>query len=169
MRGFKGTSLAYNTTRRMCIRYCLDAEARVCLPKSTRKWNGTTELIFEISGRSDNDYAKCFSTIRNINRRNVKEEDIVVRYKSRIQKTAMISVTESETVYGVICIQDILFANNNAGLIRLKVKLLIVLKLYNKGNVDVIHNYSVERRTKYMEIRELVLRGSQREKVLEMR
>ena len=81
----------------------------------------------------------------------------------------MISVTESETVYGVICIQDILFTNNNAGLIRLKVKLLIVLKLYNKGNVDVIHNYSVEGRTKYMEIRELMLRGSEREKVLEMR
>ena len=81
----------------------------------------------------------------------------------------MISVTESETVYGVIYIQAILFTNNNAGLIRLKVKLLIVLKLYNKGNVDVIHNYSVEGRTKYMEIRELMLRGSEREKVLEMR
>ena len=78
-------------------------------------------------------------------------------------------MTESETVYGEMCIQDILFANNNAGLIRLKVKLLIILKLYNKGNVDVIHNYSVEGRTKYMEIRELVLRGSEREKVLEMR
>ena len=78
--------------------------------KPTRTWDEKFKFMFRISGRSDSDYTKGPSTRRNVSGYKVKLEEAVIICKSDMQKTTILSVTETETVYRVSCAQDMMYA-----------------------------------------------------------
>ena len=100
---------------------------------------------FVISGRSDSDYAKCPATRRSVSGHNVKLEGAVIICKSGMQKTTTLSVTESETVAGVTCAQDMMYAKNIVESVGLKVKLPMRLEIDNRGAVDMAKKWFFRR------------------------
>ena len=101
----------YNAMLRV-IRYSVDTPERVWLLKPTRTWDGKSKFEFIISGRSDNDYAKFPGTRRSVSGHNVKLEGAVIICKSGMQKKTTLSVTESETLSGVTCLQNMMYTKN---------------------------------------------------------
>ena len=79
----------------------------------------------------------------------MKVEGVVVIYKSTMQNTTILSVTESETVSRLICIQDMVFAKNMVNLIGVKVKHPMVLEFDNEGTFDMTHILAVTGRIKH--------------------
>ena len=69
-----------------------------------------------------------------------------------------LSVTNPETMDAVICVQYIMLVNNIIKSIGLDVELSIRSEINNKGYIEMAHNFSVEGRTKHIEIRTLWIR-----------
>ena len=66
-------------------------------------------------------------------------------------------MTESETVAGVTCAQDMMYAKNFWESMELEVKLPMILDINNKEAVDMAQKCLLDVRTKHMEIRMLLL------------
>lgn len=113
---------------------------------------------FEISGRSDSDYAKCSITRKSITGYKVCVNGAPVSIKSKMQQHVTLSVTEAELGAGVECAQDMIFTMRLLESIGLKVKLPMLLEMDNKGAVDLANNWSVGGRTRHVETRMYFLR-----------
>jgi hypothetical protein len=75
---------------------------------------------FEISGRSDSDYAKCPITQKSVTGYKVCVNGAAVSTKSKMQQNVTLSVTEAELAAGVECAQDMIFMMRLIESIRLK-------------------------------------------------
>ena len=158
----------YNAMLRV-MRYSVDTPERGWLLKPTRTWNGKSKFEFRISGRSDSDYAKCLATRRSVSGHNIKLEGAVIICKSGMQKTTTLSVTESITVTGVTCAQDMMYAKNVVESIGLKVELPMRLEINKIGTVDMAQKISSGGRRKHMEIRMLWLSELEKKGILDVR
>ena len=69
------------------MKYCVDTPKRGWVFKPRRTWDGKSKLEFEVSDRSDSDYAKCPVTRKSVSDHNVKLEGAVVIVKSGMQNT----------------------------------------------------------------------------------
>jgi hypothetical protein len=67
--------------------------------------------------------------------------------------TTTLSVTESELVAAVECVQDLLFEKIVLESIGLQVEVPMVLKVDNRGVVDLVNNWSVTGRTRHIAVR----------------
>jgi Reverse transcriptase (RNA-dependent DNA polymerase)/Zinc knuckle len=113
---------------------------------------------FEISGRSDSDYAKCPITRKSVSGYKVCVNGAAVSAKSKMQQHVTLSVTEAELAAGVECAQDMIFTMRLIESIGLKVKLPMLLEMDNKGAVDLANNWSIGGRTRHVETRMYFLR-----------
>jgi len=52
----------------------------------------------------------------------------------------------------MLCAQDMLYVQNVLKLMRLKVKLLMLLEMDNKGVVDLANNWTVGGHTRYVDV-----------------
>jgi hypothetical protein len=95
---------------------------------------------FEISGRSDSDYAKCPITRKSVTSYNVCVNGAAVSTKSKLQQHA---ATEAELAAGVECAQDMIFTMRLIESIGLEVKLPMLLEMDSKGAVDLANNWSI--------------------------
>ena len=68
------------------------------------------------------------------------------------------SVTEAELIAAVECAQDMLFAKQVLESMGLKVKTPMILKVDNKGAVDLANNWSSAGRTRHVAVRVNFLR-----------
>ena len=152
----------YNAMLRV-MWYSVDTPKRSWLLKPTRTWDKKSKFKFRIGGRSDIDYTKCPATRRSVSGHNVKLEGAVIICNSGIQKTTTLSVTESETVSGVIYEQKMMYVKNFIESIGLEVELPMMLEIDKMGTVDMAQNISSGGRTKYMDIRMLWLSELQEE------
>ena len=78
-------------------------------------------------------------------------------------------VTEADLMAAVSCAQDMLYANRIMEALELKVKLLIILEVDNKGTVDLINSWSVGGRTRHVDTRQLFLSGMKDQGVLQVK
>jgi hypothetical protein len=108
---------------------------------------------FEISGRSDSDYAKCPISRKSVSGYKVCVNGAAVSTKSKMQQHVTLSVTEAELAAGVECAQDMIFTMRLIESIGLKVKLPMLLEMDNKGAVDLANNWSIGGRTRHVETR----------------
>ena len=74
-----------------------------------------------------------------------------------------LSVTEAESGAGVTTAQDMMFTYRLLNLMGLKVELLTLLEMHNKGAVDLANNYSVGGRTRHVDVRFFYLRELKQE------
>jgi len=126
--------------------------------KPNRKWNGRKGFLFRIRGKSDSDYATCPITRKSVSGYAVFLEGAPITVKSLMQRIIALSVTEAETISGVACVQEMLYAMKILLSLGLLVELPMILEIDNKGAVDMANNWSVGGRTKHMDVRYLWLR-----------
>jgi hypothetical protein len=75
-------------------------------------------------------------------------------FKSSTERTVSLSTTKAETYAGVTCVQDILYMKS----LGLRVKLLMVLEMDNQGAVYPANNWSIEGRTRHIDVQSVFLR-----------
>jgi hypothetical protein len=117
------------------IKYVGDTNDRGLVLNPTWKWNGSKDHEFIISGQSDSNYAKDMQTQKSISGYGVLLEGTPVMFKSSTQKSFALSFCEAEQTAGVLCAQNMLYVQNVLELMGLKVKLLMLLEMDNKGTV----------------------------------
>lgn len=86
-RAVKGSSRIHFVAMERVMKYCVDTPKRGWVFKPRRTWDGKSKLEFEVSDRSDSDYAKCPVTRKSVRDHNVKLEGAVVIVKSGMQNT----------------------------------------------------------------------------------
>ena len=83
----------------------------------------------------------------------VKLEGAVVAVKSGMQKIVALSVTEAEVIAMIQCIQEMMYIKKILESMELRVKLPMIIKVDNKGAVDLANGWSISGGTKHMEVR----------------
>ena len=85
-----------------------------------------------------------------------------------MKKTTTLSVTETETVSGVTCAQEMMYAKNIVESVGLEVELPMILEVGYRGTM-MDQNFASSGRTKHMEIRMLQLEELQEREILDVR
>jgi hypothetical protein len=118
-----------------------------------------TSVERRISGQSDSYYASCKDVRRSV----TGSRGAPVAFRSKMQKFVTLSVTEAESGAGVTTAQDMMFTYRLLNSMGLKVELLMLLEMDNKGAVDLANNYSVGGRTRHVDVRFFYLRELKQE------
>jgi hypothetical protein len=151
----KATQVHFDAMLRL-MKYVDDTSDRGMVLNPTRKWDGNKEHEFIISDRSDSDYAKDTQTQKSISGYRVLLEGapVTVMFKSSTQKSVALSVCEAEPeqTAGVLCAQDMLYVWHILESMGLKVKLLMILEMDNKGAVDLANNWSIGVCTRHVDV-----------------
>jgi hypothetical protein len=103
-----------------------------------------------ITGRSDSDYAKDTDTRKSVSGTLTFLNGSPIHTRSNTQQSVTLSVMEAEHVAATQWAQDMLFAMRVIESMGLKVKTPIILKIDNKGDVELTHNWSVGGRTRHV-------------------
>jgi hypothetical protein len=70
-------------------------------------------------------------------------EDAPTMHRSATQKTVALSSCKAELNAAVLCTQDMIYQENTLESTGLKVELPMILKMDNKGAVDLVNSFSV--------------------------
>ena len=157
-RHMKASTTTHVKAMHRVMKYCVSTPHRGWTLKPNRKWNGRKGFLFRIRGKSDSDYATCPITRKSVSGYAVFLEGAPITVKSLMQRIIALSVTEAETISGVACVQEMLYAMKILLSLGLLVELPMILEIDNKGAVDMANNWSVGGRTKHMDVRYLWLR-----------
>jgi hypothetical protein len=157
-RFMSGANGAHMAAMFRVMKYCLATPNRGLFLKPDSKWDGDPNFEFVISGRSDSDYAKDPETRRSVSGYSTFVCNAPVTMNCKMQGCVTLSVTEAELVSATNCAQDMLFVMRVVESMGLKVKKPMILKVDNKGAMDLTHNWSVGGRTRHVDVRQLFLR-----------
>jgi hypothetical protein len=142
----------------LCVlKYSVDTVNQGLVLKPNRKWNGSQNHKFIISGCLDLDYAKEPKERCSVLGHVVYLEGAPAMFKSSTEKTVLLSTTEAATYAGVTCVQDMLYMKNVLESLGLKVKLPMVLEMDNQGAVYLSSNWSVGGRTRHIDVQSVFL------------
>jgi hypothetical protein len=94
------------------LKYSVDTVEQGLVLKPNRKWDGSRNHKFVISGRLDSDYAKKPKDRRSVSGHVVYLEGAPAMFKSSTERTVSLSTTKAETYAGVTCVQDMLYMKN---------------------------------------------------------
>jgi len=117
------------------------------------QWDGSLEFQFTIAGFSDLDFKKDPATRKSVSGWAVFLNGAPISMRSKMQDCTTLSVTEAELVAATACVQDMLFAMRLMESIGLSVKKPMALTVDNKGAKDLANNWSVEGRTRHIDVR----------------
>jgi hypothetical protein len=150
------------------MKYVDDTRDRGLVLNPMRKWDGSKDHEFIIGGRSDSDYAKDTQTRKSISGYRVLLEGAPVMFESSTQKLVALSVCKAEQSSGVLCAQDMLYCKNILESTGLKVKLPMLLKMDNKGAVDLANNWSVGGQTRHVDVQQCFVRELKEYKIMDI-
>jgi len=148
------------------MKYCVGTPNRGLLLKPNARWDGDPNFEFVISGLADSDYAKDPETRRSVSGYGTFLCEAPVSQKSKMQGCVTLSVTEAESVSATHCAQDMLFMMRVLESMGLKVAKPMILRIDNKGAMDLTHNWSVGGRTRHVDVRYMFLRELKEEGIL---
>jgi len=106
----------------------------------------------------DSDYAKDVETRKSVSGTSTFLCGAPTIQKSTMQKIVALSVTEADLITVTAMAQDMMYVKRLLESINLRVELLMIWEVDNKGAVDLVNNYSVGGRTHHMETRQYYLR-----------
>ena len=132
--------------------YCTVTPKQGLLLNPVGVWNSKKGLQFLIKSHSDSDYAKCTDILRIITGCRAFFNGSPVIFKSATQITVSLSMTVAKGTAGVTCAQDMLYIMWVIKTLGLDVKKSIVLKIDNKGVVDLANNCSVGGCTRHVDV-----------------
>ena len=90
------------------MQYCVGTKEWGLTLKPNCKWNGDPNFMVILKGNSDSTY-KLDENTRSITGYSTTLNSVTISFKSKGQTATTLSVTESELVAAVNCIQDLLF------------------------------------------------------------
>ena len=152
------------------MRYCTLTRERGLLLKPNKKWDGKDrDFLFEITGKSDSDFAKCPTTRRSVSGWVTYLNGAPYVRKSKMQRFVTLSVTEAECVAATSCVQDMMYGKNFLESLGLKVKLPMTLYMDNKGGVDIFNNWSIAGNTRAVSIRFAYIRELKEAGILQIK
>lgn len=123
------------------MEYCVSTpKCDWLLPPGRNKCDKDKMFKFFFTGQSNSDHPKCPVTRRSVTCYSIFLEDAPVTFKSAIQKIAVLSVTEAETVSAIQCAQDMLYVKCLLESMELEIDL--ELEVDNSGVVDLANNWS---------------------------
>ena len=96
-------------------------------------------------------------------------EGVAVTMKSSMQKIVSLSVTESEMVSAVQCVQDMMYIKRLIESMELKVESPMELDIDNRGAQDLFNNWKVGGHTRHMETRMFFLSDLQEERMIKIK
>ena len=111
-----------------------------------------------LSSLSDANYATDPDNRHSISGWSTFLEGACISKKSKQQDIVTLSVTEAELFAAVACAQDLVFKKHALESMGLKVQLPMILKIDNKGAVDLANSWSVRGCTRHMDCRVNYLR-----------
>ena len=139
------------------MQYCLGTKERGLTLKPNCKWNGDPNFLFVLAGKSDSTYASD-ENAKSVTGYSTTLCGATISEKSKGQTATTLSVTESELVAAVDCVQDLLFEKRVLESLGLKVETPMILQVDNKGVMDLANNWSVGGRTRHITVRTNFLR-----------
>jgi hypothetical protein len=145
------------------LKFVVCTADRGLILQPTGHWNGDPNFVFVISGEADAAYATNVEGRYSVSGHAVFLNNAPIKEKSKMQNCVTLSVTEAELVSGTECAQYMLRAYRVLHSLGLKVKLPMVLKIDNRGAVDLANNWSVSGRTRHMDVRNYFLRDLKEE------
>jgi hypothetical protein len=150
------------------MKYVDDTRDRGLVPNPMQKWDGSKDHAFIISRRGDSNYAKDTQTRKSISGYRVLLEVAPVMFKISTQKLVALSVCKAEQSSGVLYAQDMLYCKNVLESMGLKVKLPMLLKMDNKGAVDLANKWSVGGQTNHVNVRQCFLLELKEYKIMDI-
>jgi hypothetical protein len=145
------------------MKYYLDTPERGWKLEPDRKFDGSPEFELEITIYSDSDYAKDSDTRKSVSENATLLNGAPVIAESGTQKIVTLSVNEAELFAVTTNAQDMIFVKRVVESIGLKVKLPVILTIYNKTTVDLINTKSLGGSKRQVEMRQYYLRGLKEE------
>ena len=130
------------------------------------QWDGKLGYKFDIEGISDATWGSDPDNRRSISGTAVMLNAAPVCMKSGQQISTTLSSAEAELVAGTNCAQDMLFVKRMLESMGLEVNLPMMLYIDNRGTVDLVNNYSVNGKTRHVEIRQYFLRELKERNIL---
>ena len=124
------------------MQYCLATKNKGLTLKPDCKWDGDPNFEFTLAGKSDSTYASDES-VKSVTGYYTTLNRAIISYKSKGQTATTLSVTKSELVAAIDCVQDLLFERRVMESIGLRVRLPMILSVDNRGVVDLVNNWSV--------------------------
>jgi hypothetical protein len=118
---------------------------------------------------ADSDYAKDPERRRSVSGYAAFLNGAPVTRKSKMQGCVTLSVTEAEYVSATECAQDMLFVMRVLESIGLKVKKPMILKIDNKGAMDLTNNWSASGRTRHVDVRHHFLRELKEDDIIHVK
>ena len=167
-RFMSGASQAHLKAMLRLMKYVVCTPERGWFLNPQTKWNGKDDYEFNVSGRSDSNYATDPDTRRSVSGYSARLEGVPITAKSGMQRIVALSVTEAELIATVQCAQDMLYIKRILNGIGLKVKTPMILECDNKGAVDLSNNWSTVGRTRHVDTREYFLRELKEANILKV-
>jgi hypothetical protein len=163
-----GASDAHMKSMKRVMEYWVDTEDRGLVLKPDVKWNGDPEFKLVIRGISDSDFAKDPETSESVSGNSTFLCGAPVIQRRTMQIIVALSVTEAKLFAATNNAQDMLYTKHIIESLGLNVQLPMILQVDNKGDVDLVNNYSVGGRTRHMETRQYFLRQLKEENVIKV-
>ena len=137
-----------------CMKYCTTTKRRGLKLQPYGKWDGKDRNYkFEIMGKSDSTYASCQESRRSVSGWAAYLNGAAYTRKSKMQPSVTMSVTEAEAVAAASCVMDMIYGKEFLESLGLQIKLPMVLKMDNKGAVDLFNGWSVSGNTRHISTR----------------
>jgi len=136
----KASTAVHAKAMHQVMKYCFSTPKRGWKLKPNRTWNRKKGFLFRIQGKSDSGYATCLVTRKSLSEYGVFLEGAPITVKILMQRIIALSVTEAETISGVACEQEMIYAIKILLSLGLLVELPMILEINNKGAVDMANN-----------------------------
>src|SRR5688572_28906430 len=78
-------------------------------------------------------------------------------FRSKLMPIVALSVTKAELFAAILCVQDMMFIMRLLNSMKLKVKLPMILYMDNKGAKDFCNSWSVDGRSRHIEVKQYFL------------
>ena len=141
---------------------------RGLLLKPWGKWNGSRDYEVVIKGYSNSDYAKDPDTRRSKSGWTATLNGAPYVRRTQKQPFVTMSVTEAELTAAAACAQDMLFGMNVLTELGLKVKMPMILRMDNRGAVDMSRSWNINGRNRAMGVRICYLRELKEEGLIDI-
>ena len=122
--------------------------------KPNRIWDRKDKIFkFIVLDKADETFMLYLDTRCSTTGCSIFLEGAPVLCISQDQKYYILSVTEVLLIVAVAVVQHMLYTKNLLNSFKLEIKLLMNIEIDNKGFIDLINNWSVSRRTYYINIK----------------
>jgi len=149
------------------MNYCVTTKDKGWVLRPNRTWDGKDKsFAFMLDGKSDSDYAVCQETRRSVTGYIGYLEGSLVVARSVMQKRSALSTTEAELYALVSCVQDMFYVKQLLESMGLTVKTPIIIRVDNKGTVDLANGWLTGGNLKHVEVRQFFIRDLREEGVL---